>query len=77
MAFIPKKYEHIAFGLLLSGLMSAVVSMIASLRAVGFDRSVLTLWIGSWPIAWSIAFPTILVVAPMVRRLLKRIVRPE
>ncbi|MFD2264751.1 DUF2798 domain-containing protein [Lacibacterium aquatile] len=73
--FIPKRYEAYAFGFLLSGMMSAVVSLIATLRAVGLTAEVPHLWLTSWPIAWAVAFPTVLVVAPTVRKILARIVR--
>lgn len=73
--FIPKRYEAYAFGFLLSGMMSAVVSLIATLRAVGLTPEVPHLWMTSWPIAWAVAFPAVLVVAPLVRRILGRIVK--
>ncbi len=73
--FIPKRYEAYAFGFLLSGMMSAVVSMIATIRAAGFTPEVPHLWITSWPISWAVAFPAVLVVAPIVRKILARIVR--
>lgn len=70
---------HITFGLLLSGMMSFIVSGIATLRALGFTvaaaapgEAVVT-WLGAWAVSWSIAFPVVLVVAPLVRKIVARL----
>jgi Protein of unknown function (DUF2798) len=73
--FIPKRFEAIAFGLLLSCLMSFIVSFIANTMAVGMDSpGFFGVWVKSWLTAWAFAFPTVLVVAPLVRRVLRWIV---
>ena len=55
-----------------------MVSLIATVRAVGFTRAAVTTWAGSWALSWAIAFPTLLVVLPVVRRMVAwLIVRPE
>ena len=70
--FLPKKLEPIAFGLLLSGMMSFIVSTISTYLAIGSLSGLLGAWISSW----AIAFPAVLVVAPLVRRILKSVVKP-
>lgn len=75
--FIPRRYEFPVFGFLLSGMMSFIVSGIATLINAGPVRALPALWIASWLPAWSVAFPTLLLVAPLVRRALTRLVRPE
>ena len=72
--FVPKRLEQIAFGLLLSGMMSLIVSGISTALAVGMKASFLLAWLGAWLPSWAIAFPAVLVIAPMVRRILGRIV---
>ena len=73
--FIPKRFEAIAFGFLLSALMSFIVSFIANTMAIGVDNAgFVGIWMKSWITAWAFAFPTVLVVAPLVRRILKRLV---
>lgn len=70
---------HVTFGLLLSGMMSFIVSGIATLRALGFTvaaadpaQSIVT-WLGAWAVSWAIAFPVVLVVAPIVRKIVARL----
>ena len=73
---LPARYAPVLFGLLLSGLMSFVVSGIATLRALGPVPGMLAAWMSAWAIAWTIAFPTVLVVAPLVRRIVAALTEP-
>lgn len=70
---IPKKYAPILFGLMLSGLMSLLVSGISTVRAIGMPPGFVGIWLGAWLTAWAIAFPSVLVVAPITRRLVDRL----
>lgn len=74
-AVIPARYAPILFGLILSGLMSCVVSGIATFRAVGLPPGFLVLWMTAWAQSWAVAFPTVLVVAPLTRRIVGRLTR--
>lgn len=73
--FVPKRFEQVAFGLLLSGMMSFLVSGLSTIIARGVDSGLPMVWLSAWLPSWAVAFPTVLVVAPFVRRILKRIVR--
>lgn len=74
---IPAKYGPILFGLILSGLMSLLVSGIATFRAVGLAPGLPGLWAGSWLAAWCFAFPAVLMVAPIAQKTVKRLVAKE
>lgn len=74
--FVPRKLEHFAFGFLLSGMMSFLISGVATVLAIGIVPGLVPTWLSSWISSWAIAFPTVLVVAPAVRRVLSRIVVP-
>ena len=74
---IPRKFGRAVFGLLLSGLMSFVVSGISTFRAVGWVPDYLVLWTAAWLTAWLIAFPVVVVAAPLVRRFTDRILERE
>ena len=71
---IPARFAPVLFGLVLSGLMSFVVSGIATFRATGPVPHFAGLWAGAWITAWAVAFPIVLVVAPVARRLVQRLV---
>ncbi len=74
---LPASFEPIVFGLLLSGLMSFIITGIATWHALGFVAMFLTQWLQSWLFAWAVAFPTVLVIAPLARRATRSlVVRP-
>jgi hypothetical protein len=73
---IPARFAPILFGLILSGLMSLMVSGIATLRSVGLVEGFVGLWLTAWAASWAVAFPAVLVVAPITRRLVARLTAP-
>lgn len=72
---IPPKYAPLLFALILSGLMSLLVSAIATLRASGLVPQFTEIWLGAWLTAWLFAFPTVLLVAPLTQRLVRLLLR--
>ena len=75
---MPSRFAPYLFGFILSGLMSAVVSGIATLRNAGPADGFLGLWMNAWLLSWLIAFPVVLVVAPITRQFVARVVKkPE
>ncbi len=74
---IPARFANALFALIMSGLMSCVVTGIATLKAIGFGPSTFADWMGSWAFCWPIAFTVILTLGPSVKRLIARLVRPE
>ena len=72
----PARFAPILTGLILSGLMSLIVSGIATFRAAGPAPDFLTLWMSAWAASWAVAFPTVLVVAPLTRRIVARLIQP-
>lgn len=74
---IPARYANILFGFILSGLMSAIVVAIATFRTVESWDLFLNQWFWSWLPAWGVAFPTVLVIGPLTRRIVASMTRPE
>lgn len=68
------RFAPVLFGFVLSALMSFMVSGIATLRNPGLEDGFLGLWINAWLPSWLIAFPTVLVVGPLARRLISMLV---
>ncbi|WP_299287806.1 DUF2798 domain-containing protein [uncultured Tateyamaria sp.] len=66
---IPARYAHIAFGFLLSGMMSFLVSGISTFLTLGPISGFFGAWTGAWLPSWAAAFPIVLVVAPIARRI--------
>jgi ABC-type multidrug transport system permease subunit len=81
---IPARFAPILFGLILSGLMSFLVSGISTFRSTGEHQVFFGAyeiffqqWMGAWGYSWAVAFPTVLVVAPITRRLVATLVKSE
>ena len=74
---IPARFAPIVFGFILSGLMSCMVSGIATVRTVGLPPDLPSLWLAAWLPSWLIAFPAVLIVAPLTRRLVAKLVRQD
>lgn len=72
---IPRKFEPLLFGLVLSGLMSLVVSGIST-AVMGPGAGFAAMWAKSWLTSWLLAFPIVLVVGPLARRLVQAVLRP-
>ncbi|MCG6542096.1 DUF2798 domain-containing protein [Pseudomonas sp. KSR10] len=74
---IARRYAPLLFALLLSGFMSLMVSGISTLRATGPVPGFLGLWVSAWLAAWLFAFPAVLLVTPLARRAVERLVKTE
>ncbi|MCX7565729.1 DUF2798 domain-containing protein [Sulfitobacter sp. F26169L] len=71
---IPARFAPVLFGFILSGLMSCMVSAIATFRVIDAGDTFVSAWMASWIFSWAVAFPTVLLVAPVTRRIVARIV---
>jgi len=73
--FIPKRLEPVAFAFLLSAIQTFVITGISLAMTVGFTAELPGLWARAYISSWIVAFPGVLLVAPIVRRILRRIVQ--
>jgi hypothetical protein len=72
---LPARLAPILTGLLLSGVMSFIVSGTATLRSLGLHEGFMASWVSAWLPSYAVAFPAVLVAAPMARRIVARLVR--
>lgn len=70
---IPARFAPILLGFILSGLMSCIVSGLSTPRALGLTSAFAGQWMGNWAVSWATAFPIVLVVAPLTRRIVGRL----
>jgi hypothetical protein len=66
---LPARYGAIVVPLILSILMTFIVSGISTVKSLGLSAGVLPAWLAAWGLSWVVAFPTLIVVLPFVRRL--------
>lgn len=72
---LPARYAAVVLPLFLSVLMTFIVSLVSTLRGIGLTQSFPGVWLSAWGLSWLIAFPTLLVALPLVRRATRAIVR--
>jgi hypothetical protein len=68
MPRIPRKYGYFVFGVIQSGLTSAIAAGVANVPLLGTFAFVEN-WLGSWLIAWMTTIPIVILAAPAIRRL--------
>ena len=73
---LPHSTGPTIFAALMSGMMSLLVSGVATWKAIGIVSDFMVRWLVAWANAWPIAFTTLLIVAPLTRRLVAILVEP-
>ena len=70
---IPVRFAPIVFGALLSAIMVALVSAFVIAVTQGLHPGFAAQWLKSCATTWPVAFPTVTLVAPWVRRIVGRL----
>jgi hypothetical protein len=65
---VPSRFAPLLFGALLSAIMVTIVSAFVLVTTQGLSAGFASQWIKSCLTTWPIAFPTVTLVAPWVRR---------
>ena len=70
---IPARFAPLLFSALLSAIMVCIVSAFVLAISQGVDATFPAKWLRSCVTTWPIAFPTVAVVAPWVRKMVGRV----
>lgn len=73
---LPARHSNLLFGGMLSAIMVTVISGAVVLVNQGLSLDFPMRWVKGFATAWPIAFPTVLVVAPFVRRVVAKLTAP-
>ncbi|MCU6432706.1 DUF2798 domain-containing protein [Undibacterium sp. Jales W-56] len=65
---VPARFAPFLFGGILSIIMVSIISAVVLFVTQGMTPDFATRWLKSFLSTWPIAFPTVLVVAPLVRK---------
>lgn len=77
MRKLPPRYAHILLALFTSLFMSFLMSMIITFINIGARPDFLVRWMSAFVLAFPVAFPSILLVLPVARKLVARMVATE
>ncbi len=70
---ISARFAPIVFGALLSAIMTGIVSAFVLAFSQGLHAGFFAQWLKSCALTWPIAFPTVTLLAPWVRRVVGQI----
>ena len=65
----PSRFIPVLFSLIVSLTMSCIVAGLSTFNALSFSGVFLTSWMIAWGKSWPVAFPILLTVVPMARKL--------
>lgn len=65
---LPPQAMHIVVPFFLSCAMSCIISLVSTLLNVGFSGFVFFEWLGAWMFSWMVAFPSVLILLPIMRK---------
>jgi len=57
--------------------MSGIMSFVISLFNLGFVNDIIQRWLQAWAFAFSIAFPTVIIISPLVHKLVEFVLHKE
>ncbi len=66
---ISQKYHRIVFSFFMALIMSCVMSLVITTFNVGIIPDLLLMWLKAWGFAFTVAFPAIFIVSPLVHKL--------
>ncbi len=70
---IPSRHAPLLFSALLSSIMVAIVSAFVLIVNQGWSAAFPSAWLRSCLTTWPVAFPTVAIVAPLVRKVVARV----
>ncbi len=70
-----KKYERFIFALFMALIMVTIMSLFITFVNIGFVDNFFQKWLHSGILAFIVAFPTILIVVPIVRKLVAKVIK--
>ena len=73
---IPAKYAPLVFAFFMSMMMAFLMSGVLTIVNLGFPSDFISRWIRAFVIAWCFAFPAVLLVAPMARKIVEKLIQP-
>lgn len=77
MPKLPARSAAWLLPLVLTFLMTFIVAGIATIRALGASApNLVATWMTSWMFSWAVAFPTMLFVMPLARKVVAAITEP-
>lgn len=69
------RFRTVVFAFFMALFMSGFMSLVISIFNVGLIDNITIIWLKAWAFAFCVAFPTVIVVAPLVHKLTNKLIR--
>lgn len=73
---LPSRYAHLLLPFILTMIMTLIIAVIATLSGVGLVPEFFGIWLRAWLFSWVAAFPIMLLVLPVARKIVANLVEP-
>ena len=73
---LSREYAPYIFGVIQSGLTTAIATGIATLGALGLNMMALGAWLLTWLISWIAMLPVVIFAAPLIQRVVLKLTVP-
>lgn len=77
MARFPKHYAPFLYGIIQSGLTTAIATAIATLQTTAFGLRFVMHWLSAWGLAWIAMLPVVVFAAPLIQRSVLALIQPD
>ncbi|PHS68545.1 MAG: hypothetical protein COB23_09265 [Methylophaga sp.] len=74
---INQKYQPLVFSFFMSLFMSCIMSLVISIFNLGLASDIVAVWLKAWSFAFVVAFPTIMLMSPIVHKVVNIVVDSE
>ena len=74
---ISRKHQKTVFSFFMALLMSCIMSFVISVFNVGMVENIVAIWLNSWGFAFIVAFPSIVIVSPIVHKLVSLVLHED
>lgn len=72
---IDAKYQRLVYAFFMVVAMTCIMSFVITVHNVGFIPNLLQVWLKAWGFAFIVAFPTVLFLAPVMQKLVAKLVK--
>jgi len=74
---ISRKHHKTVFSFFMALLMSCIMSFVISVFNVGMVENIVSVWLNAWSFAFIVAFPSIVIVSPIVNKLVSLVIHKD
>ena len=74
---INPKYTDLLFAFFMSVLMALLMSGVLTAIHLGFTQNFISMWLHAFILAWPITFPSIVLLAPIVRKIVASLIEQD